>query len=60
MNRTLVIGAGLSGLAAAQKLKAAGHEVVVLEGRDRIGGRIWTSTRWPSCRWILELPGFMV
>ena len=48
LDRTLVIGAGLSGLAAAQKLTAAGHDVVVLEGRDRIGGRIWTSTRWPE------------
>ncbi len=46
--RILVIGAGLAGLAAARELQAQGHEVVVLEGRDRIGGRIWTSTKWPD------------
>lgn len=46
--RVLVIGAGLAGLAAAQELKRAGHQVVVLEARDRIGGRIWTSNKWPD------------
>ena len=46
--RVFVIGAGLSGLAAARELQAKGHEVVVLEGRERIGGRIWTSTQWPD------------
>ncbi|MGF1575683.1 MAG: FAD-dependent oxidoreductase, partial [Cyanophyceae cyanobacterium] len=44
--RTLVIGAGLAGLAAAKELKRHGHEVVILEARDRIGGRIWTSHKW--------------
>lgn len=44
--RVIVIGAGLAGLAAARDLQAAGIEVVVLEARDRIGGRIWTSHAW--------------
>ncbi|MEM6758793.1 MAG: FAD-dependent oxidoreductase [Pseudomonadota bacterium] len=40
-----VIGAGMSGLAAASTLAQMGREVTVLEARDRIGGRIWTDTR---------------
>ncbi len=44
--RVVVIGAGLSGLAAARELHRQGHEVVVIEARDRIGGRIWTSSKW--------------
>ena len=38
---TVVIGAGFSGLAAARRLRRAGRDVIVLEGRDRVGGRIW-------------------
>ncbi len=41
--RAIVIGAGIAGLSAAYHLKNAGIEVVVLESRDRIGGRVWTS-----------------
>ncbi|MBT3604065.1 MAG: NAD(P)-binding protein [Candidatus Latescibacteria bacterium] len=39
----LVIGAGISGLATAKKLQSNGFNVTVLEGRDRTGGRIWSS-----------------
>lgn len=46
--RCLVVGAGLAGLAAAKALKALGQEVLVLEARDRLGGRIWTSQQWPG------------
>lgn len=38
----VVVGAGMAGLAAAIDLKAAGWTVVVIEGRDRVGGRIFT------------------
>jgi putrescine oxidase len=38
----VVVGAGASGLTAANRLKDAGRRVVVLEARDRAGGRLWT------------------
>jgi monoamine oxidase len=38
----IVIGAGVAGLVAASELAEAGFSVIVLEARDRIGGRIFT------------------
>ncbi len=40
--RVAVVGAGFAGLAAADALVASGIEVVVLEARDRVGGRVWS------------------
>src|SRR5262245_33967328 len=40
--RVIVMGAGLAGLVAAYELKQQGHEVIVLEAQNRVGGRVLT------------------
>uniref|UniRef100_A0A3Q3KC18 monoamine oxidase n=1 Tax=Monopterus albus TaxID=43700 RepID=A0A3Q3KC18_MONAL len=46
----IVVGGGISGLCAAKLLKASGLSPVVLEARDRVGGRTFTvqnkETKW--------------
>lgn len=46
--KVLVVGAGIAGLAAANTLRQQGYTVQVIEGNERIGGRIWTSRLWPD------------
>ncbi len=43
-SRVLIIGAGVAGLAAAQRLRAAGVAATLLEARGRACGRVWTDT----------------
>ena len=40
--KIILIGAGMSGLVAAYELVRVGHDVTILEARDRIGGRVLT------------------
>jgi monoamine oxidase len=54
MSDVIVIGAGAAGLAAAVELAAAGRSVMLVEARDRVGGRAW-SVRVPGLPSPIEL-----
>ena len=58
MTDVLVLGAGLAGLAAARDLAAGGADVLVLEARDRVGGRV-EQLELPDGR-VLQLGGEVV
>jgi monoamine oxidase len=55
----VVVGAGFSGLAAARALVGAGHSVIVLEARDRVGGRTQNASI-AGGRYIAEVGGQFV
>jgi hypothetical protein len=46
--RAVIIGAGPSGIGAARTLFQAGIDPIILEARDRIGGRMWSTTLTPN------------
>ena len=46
--RVVVAGAGFAGLMAAYRVAQAGHEVVVLEARDRVGGPVGSQELVPG------------
>jgi len=55
MPSVIVVGAGLAGLTAAERLLRSGWQVTVLEARNRVGGRVW-SVRLDN-RSVVELGG---
>ena len=50
--RVVVVGGGIAGVTAARDLHDAGYDVVVLEAKDHLGGRMWTDR---SSGWALDL-----
>jgi monoamine oxidase len=62
--RVVVAGAGFAGLHCAQSLNEAGLEVLVLEARERVGGRVWSEAPFGEEGGVIErgaefvLPGY--
>jgi phytoene dehydrogenase-like protein len=60
MSRVLVVGAGLGGLAVSCRLAALGHDVVLREASDTVGGKLgsyaWQTHRWDTGPSLLTLP----
>jgi monoamine oxidase len=50
--RIVIIGAGLAGLTAAHELNAAGYDVILLEARDRVSGRVVSFNNFVPGRWV--------
>lgn len=55
--KVVVVGAGMAGLAAARQLKSLGAEVIIIEARDRVGGRVATFRKGP---YIADLGAMVV
>lgn len=53
--RCVIVGSGLAGLAAGLKLKNAGWEVIILEARSRVGGRVFSHSLSQNKELICEL-----
>lgn len=44
----IVVGAGFSGLTATREISNRGHDTLILEGRDRMGGVPGSTTAWEN------------
>lgn len=53
--KVIIIGAGASGLTAGEHLLKLGFEVMILEGSDRFGGRLYKDTKFSD--YTLDLGG---